>query len=158
MPGALAAAGVVILFTGIAIFFKKANRKGITTSDSVWLGFMQADFCLPFRGFSRSGVTISLALQRGITRQRAEEFSFAMAVVLTPPLIVYESYRLYEHNKQTTPISPLGVHDLLPASLQGMVLSFLAGLVALKLLSKLLEKGQWWLFGVYCLAAASGVY
>ena len=35
-----------------------------------------------------------------------------------------------------------------------MVFSFFAGLVALKLLSRLLEKGQWWVFGVYCLFAA----
>jgi undecaprenyl-diphosphatase len=39
-----------------------------------------------------------------------------------------------------------------------MAASFVAGLVALKLLSRLLEKGKWWVFGVYCLAAAAGVY
>jgi undecaprenyl pyrophosphate phosphatase UppP len=155
MAAALAAAGVLIFFTGVVIFFKKSSRKGITTADSVWLGLIQA-ICLPFRGFSRSGATISLGLLRGITRQRAEEFSFALAVVLTPPLIVYESYRLYEHMKQTTPI-PIAVNDFMPG-IKGMAFSFLAGLVALKLLSKLLEKGQWWLFGVYCLAAAAGVF
>jgi undecaprenyl-diphosphatase len=39
-----------------------------------------------------------------------------------------------------------------------MVCSFLAGLLALKLLSTALEKGRWKYFGFYCLAAALGVF
>ena len=39
-----------------------------------------------------------------------------------------------------------------------MVFSFVAGLVALRLLSRLLERGKWWVFGVYCLVAAAGVF
>jgi undecaprenyl-diphosphatase len=38
-----------------------------------------------------------------------------------------------------------------------MIFSFLAGLVALKLLSRWLEGGRWQWFGFYCLLAASGV-
>jgi undecaprenyl-diphosphatase len=41
-------------------------------------------------------------------------------------------------------------------ALIGMVLSFLAGLAALKLLSAVLESGHWRYFGVYCVLA-SGV-
>ncbi|HET6246267.1 MAG TPA: undecaprenyl-diphosphate phosphatase [Tepidisphaeraceae bacterium] len=152
---ALAAAGVLIFFTGIVIYFMKAGRKGITTADGIWLGVTQG-LSLPFRGFSRSGATISVGLLRGISRQRAEEFSFAMAVALTPPVLLYEAYRMYEHAKATTPI-PLGISDFMPG-IKGLIFSFLAGLVALKVLSKLLEKGQWWIFGIYCLAAATAVY
>jgi undecaprenyl-diphosphatase len=39
-------------------------------------------------------------------------------------------------------------------SLVGMVLSFLAGLVALRWLSRWLEQGRWYWFGVYCLVAS----
>ena len=46
---------------------------------------------------------------------------------------------------------------LLPA-LIGMVASFLAGLLALKWLSRWLERGQWSLFGYYCLVAALAVF
>jgi len=42
-------------------------------------------------------------------------------------------------------------------SVFGAVLAFIAGLVALKWLSRWLESGQWYLFGVYCLVAAAGV-
>ena len=42
-------------------------------------------------------------------------------------------------------------------SLLGMVCAFIAGLLALKWLSKWLESDRWYLFGIYCLAAAVAV-
>ena len=42
-------------------------------------------------------------------------------------------------------------------SVLGAVLAFIAGLLALKWLSRWLESGRWYLFGVYCLVAAIGV-
>ena len=42
-------------------------------------------------------------------------------------------------------------------SVLGAVLAFIAGLLALKWLSRWLESGRWYLFGVYCLVAAVGV-
>jgi len=44
-------------------------------------------------------------------------------------------------------------HALLP-SLIGMALSFVAGMLALRWLSRWLEAGRWHLFGAYCLIAA----
>ena len=58
---------------------------------------MVQGLALPFRGFSRSGSTISTGLFFGIERIRAEEFSFALAVMLTPVLIVYEGRHLIGH-------------------------------------------------------------
>ena len=52
--------------------------------------------------------------------------------------------------------APIGLHDFLP-SVIGMGFSFIAGLVALRLLSRLLERGKWWVFGIYCFVAAAGV-
>jgi len=54
---------------------------GIDTVKSVVIGAVQG-LCLPFRGFSRSGGTISAGLLVGIERRQIEEFSFALAVVL----------------------------------------------------------------------------
>jgi undecaprenyl-diphosphatase len=48
------------------------------------------------------------------------------------------------------------LHLFVPG-LIGMGLSFLAGLLALKWLSRWLEAGRWKYFGVYCLVAAAGV-
>jgi undecaprenyl-diphosphatase len=152
LAGTLAASGLLILYSGLRAG-RKNGRETITPGDSVAIGAIQG-LCLPFRGFSRSGATISLGLLRGMARRRIEEYSFALAVVLTPAVVLWEAKRLVQHQGGGAHVD---FHDFSP-SLIGMACSFVAGLVALKLLSKLLEKGQWWIFGVYCLAAAAGVY
>jgi undecaprenyl-diphosphatase len=149
----LAAVGILIIVSGLKSQ-RQRERGTITIGDSVVIGAVQG-LCLPFRGFSRSGATISAGLLRGVARIRLEEFSFALAVVLTPAVIWHEARRVFVHS-QTSAVA-VGMRDFLP-SILGMCFSFIAGLVALKILSRLLEKGQWWVFGVYCLAAAGGVY
>jgi len=152
IAGALLAVGLLIIYAGIR---SEKSRGGgeIQLQDSCWIGIVQG-FCLPFRGFSRSGSTISTGLILGLSRQKLEEFSFALAVVLTPVVIKREASRLLEANKAGAHIA---ITHLLTPSLVGMVFSFLAGLVALKWLSRWLEGGQWKLFGFYCVAASIGV-
>jgi undecaprenyl-diphosphatase len=119
---ALAAAGVLILIAGL---YEKRHRardaRELTMKQCLLIGLIQG-FCLPFRGFSRSGATISTGMLGGAPKPLVESFSFALAVILT-----------------------------------GAVLAFLAGLAALKWLSSWLEGGNWYLFGIYCLAAAAVV-
>ena len=88
------------------------------------------------------------------TEVSAEAFSFALAVILTPPVIAREALRLLRAEHAAGGAS-LG-SAVLP-SLLGALFSFLAGLLALKWLSQWLEKGRWYLFGIYCLIAAGGV-
>lgn len=133
----------------------RVGRHRISLADSIAIGAIQG-LCLPFRGFSRSGATISVGLLRGMARIRLEEYSFALAVVLTPAVVFLEARRLI-HHRAGTPAVHIGLHDFAP-SLLGMVFSFLAGLVALRLLSRLLEKGRWWVFGIYCLLASAGMF
>ena len=65
------------------------ERRQLGVRDSAWIGAVQG-LCLPFRGFSRSGATISTGLFPGRDKVRVEEFSFALAVVLTPAVILKE--------------------------------------------------------------------
>jgi undecaprenyl-diphosphatase len=147
MAAALAAAGVLIIASSrIAV-----GDAELSLRSAAWIGAVQG-LCLPFRGFSRSGATISTGLVLGVARRRAEEFSFALAVVLTPAVIVKEAYRLYKAQEAATGAS--GPLHLVAPSLIGMGLSFLAGLVALRWLSMWLEQGRWHFFGVYCLLAS----
>jgi len=87
----------------------------------------------------------------GVPKSRAEAFSFALAVVLTPPVVAREVIRLVRAQSTT------GMRHL-PAAvapcLLGAVLAFLAGLIALKWLSRWLEGGRWYFFGIYCVIAA----
>ncbi len=154
LAGALAAAGLLILVSGL----RKTGgneRDEITDADAIAIGAIQG-LSLPFRGFSRSGSTISVGLLRGVARVKLEEYSFALAVVLTPAVVLLEAKRLVS-NKGHTPGSSINLHDFLPG-LIGMFFAFLAGLIALKVLSRLLEHGKWWVFGVYCLVAAGGLF
>ena len=147
---ALAAAGIMIIISSL---FKPKPSGALSTIRAVVIGAVQG-LCLPFRGFSRSGATISTGLALGVARRKAEEFSFALAVVLTPVVIVKEIYRLYKHHGFS---STLGVPDflhMLTPSLIGMVFSFSAGLLALRWLSSWLESGRWYFFGAYCLGAS----
>jgi undecaprenyl-diphosphatase len=150
MAVALASAGVLII---VSSRFKPDLNGDLSWQRAVWIGAVQG-LCLPFRGFSRSGATISTGLAMGLARQRAEEFSFALAVVLTPAVIVKEAYRLYKSSADTPSMDMGAILHLLGPSLLGMVFSFFAGLLALRWLSHWLEHGRWHFFGVYCLLAS----
>jgi undecaprenyl-diphosphatase len=150
--GGLAAVGVLIIYAGLREG-KAPHQPEVQTPHSVIIGIVQG-ICLPFRGFSRSGSTISTGLLLGLPKQKLEEFSFALAVVLTPPIIAREAHRFLKLHAAAGGGSVL--HLFLP-SLVGMVFSFLAGLLALKWLSGWLEGGRWKFFGFYCLLAAAGV-
>jgi undecaprenyl-diphosphatase len=115
--------------------------------------------CLPFRGFSRSGATISTGLLLGLSKKDAEEFSFALVVILTPAIIIKEVHRLLAHHAAAgIGAAGHGLFQLFLPSIIGMCLSFLAGLLALKWLSNWLERGRWKYFGWYCLAASVVAY
>jgi len=151
MAVALAVVGILIIYAS-GRGEKSAPQTEIQPSHSVWIGLVQG-FCIPFRGFSRSGATISTGLLFGLPKQKLEEFSFALAVVLTPLAIGKEALRLLKDKA----LSQESMLHLFAPGLVGMVFSFLAGLLALKWLSRWLEAGRWQWFGYYCLAAAAGV-
>ena len=154
IAGALAAVGVLIIIAGWRAG-KSAQHTEIQPNDSVWMGIVQG-LCLPFRGFSRSGSTISAGLLLGLPKQKLEEFSFAMAVVITPLAIGREVHRLMKAHAFSGQ-NHVALASLFVPSLVGMVFSFLAGLLALKWLSRWLEGGRWSFFGFYCLLAAAAV-
>ena len=94
----------------------------------------------------------------GVAREKAEEFSFALAVVLTPPVIAREVTRLLKAHALSVTALGSQLTSLLLPSLLGMILSFFAGLMALQWLSSWLEKGRWHFFGFYCLGAAAIIF
>ena len=154
ISASLAAVGLLIIYSGL-------RNRGADGRPELGLGHCSVigavqGLCLPFRGFSRSGATISAGLVMGVSRMRAEEFSFALAVVLTPVVILREAMRFLK-----TQGAALHNGSLLPLfypSLLGMLFSFIAGLLALAWLSRWLERGRWQYFGIYCLCASLAVF
>jgi undecaprenyl-diphosphatase len=153
MAAALTAGGVLIIVAGLTER-RMARDREVGLGAAAWMGAVQG-LCLPFRGFSRSGATISTGLLLGAVKARVEEFSFALAVILTPAVVHREVGRLIKAQHEAG--SPGVTWGLFAPSLLGMVLAFLAGLLALRWLSRWLEGGRWYLFGVYCLLAAAAV-
>lgn len=169
---ALAAAGLLILIAGL---LERRHMKSstlpsgssrnpdgseglLTANQAAWMGIVQG-LALPFRGFSRSGSTISTGMLAGASKLVAERFSFAMAVVLTPLVDAVELVRLLKVSHVAAAVGvPISLRATLLSSLLGMVLSFSAGLIALKWLSSWLESGRWYVFGIYCLLASIGVF
>src|SRR5208283_2562650 len=132
IASALAAVGILIIYAGY--FEKKSNPTSpLNLSSSIWIGLIQG-ICLPFRGFSRSGATISTGLLLGVDKRKVEEFSFALAVIITPPVIVREVLRLLKA-QHTSALSVTSMMGLFYPSLLGMVLSFISGILALIWLS-----------------------
>lgn len=172
---ALACAGILILIAGlrekrlegvsareaassVAGSITRRPGGGVTMRQAGWMGLVQG-MCLPFRGFSRSGATISTGMLSDATKERAERFSFALAVAITPLAIGREMIRLVHATHEAAATgAPIDLHGTLLFSLLGAVFAFLAGLLALKWLSIWLEKGRWYLFGIYCLAASVVVF
>jgi len=156
ISAALATVGLLILYAGIKNRYSSQYGRALRLKEACYVGAVQG-ICLPFRGFSRSGATISTGLLLGISRRKIEEFSFALAVVLTPPIIVREVMRLLKEQHASSS-SMADLTQIFMPSLLGMAFSFVAGLVALKWLSSWLESGRWQLFGVYCLGASALVF
>ncbi len=153
---ALASVGILIIFAGWKSRRCVDKPTALDIKKSFLIGAVQG-VCLLFRGFSRSGATISTGLLLGMDKKRIEDFSFALAVVLTPPIIMREAIRLLKTQHSSLSDATSMVNLFLPG-LIGMGLSFAAGTLALRWLSNWLEQGRWYLFGIYCLCASLVIF
>jgi undecaprenyl-diphosphatase len=156
ISASLAVVGVFIIFAEWKVRRVAGGENVLGMKGACWIGAVQG-ICLPFRGFSRSGATISTGLLLGIAKARVEEFSFALAVVLTPPVIVREIWRLLKAHHASL-LDGAAITGLFYPSLIGMALSFVSGVLALRWLSSWLERGRWHLFGIYCLCFSGIVF
>ena len=154
IAAALGAAGLLIVVAGLRHKQEEEHDYDMPLHSAGWIGAIQG-LAIPFRGFSRSGATISVGMLLRVGKKHAEEFSFALSVILTPPLIAKELYRLLK--ARTIEGQALHWGSLLAPGLIGLVASFCAGLVALKLLTRALAAGRWQYFGIYCFGAAGVV-
>ena len=165
IAAALFCVGLLILVAGLArrrnlagSYEMKSDGEELSLGQAGVIGAVQG-LALPFRGFSRSGSTISAGMLAGVGRETAETFSFALAVVLTPAVLGREVLRLLKASHEATAAgASIDLHSAFTSSLIGLVMSFIAGLAALKWLSAWLESGKWYLFGIYCVIASAVVF
>ena len=135
--------GLALCLTGLLLILSKRfknNQKAISFSSSILVGVMQAIAIIP--GISRSGSTISMCMYLGIPPKEAARFSFLLSipVILGASILGFlevESNNTFNYLTLTVAITT----------------SFFTGVIALKILLKILETGRFYFFGFYCLIA-----
>ena len=133
--------GFALCSTGLLLILSKRfknNRKTISFSSSIVVGIAQAIAIIP--GISRSGSTISMCMYLGIAPKEAARFSFLLSipVILGASILGFleiESNNTFNYLTLTVAIAT----------------SFFTGVLALKILLKILETGRFYFFGFYCL-------
>lgn len=111
-------------------------KKSISTKSAIVMGIAQGIASLP--GISRSGSTICAGLLCGEHRDSVATFSFLMSI----PIIVASC--LYELLFSASTISV----SVLPI-LVGMTFAFIFGLLAIKLMLKIIKKVEFTYFAIY---------
>ncbi len=126
-----------LVFGGVAILWAewRPHNPRINTIESIsWqvalgIGCFQI-LAILFPGFSRSGATIMGGLLLGLTRLAATEFSFFMAL---PAMLGASAVKLF------TQRDILSLHDL-PLFATGFIMSFLAGMLAIRTLIRFISR------------------
>lgn len=139
----LAVVGVAFLITGTVLILTRVIRSGarrLNGQVSVLVGLAQAVSLVP--GVSRSGLTIGTGMIAGLPSGEAARFSFLLAV---PALVGSGALLLGDFLRAASDSGSVAV------LVTGFLSSFSAGLVALKVLLRILLGGNFHWFGVYCL-------
>ncbi len=135
--------GCMLLLTGTILWISRKyhsneqDKKPIGIKRSLVIGTAQGLAVMP--GISRSGTTIATGMFLGLDRQKAATFSFLLSI----PAIVGAQI--------------LGVKDMLENSISldtvtiwATIVSFITGLIALKILIKIVHAGKFHFFAPYC--------
>jgi undecaprenyl-diphosphatase len=148
LAAAFTVTGVLLL---MADKFKNCRKEEseITYKDALFVGFMQA-LALP-PGISRSGMTITGALSRGISREAAANFSFLLAIIAIAGAGAVEVLELATGRAT---IYYIGAMPLIV----GAVASGLVGYVSIKLLLKLIKACKLRYFSYYVWALAALIF
>ncbi len=130
---------IAMIFTGILLFLTKfsRNKRKLTIMDSVFVGISQALSLVP--GVSRSGITISTSLQRGIEKEQAVKFSFLLSI---PAVLGASLFEL-----KSVSIAEIGLPIIAGASIAAIV-----GFLAIKFLLRVIGTDKYYYFSLYCWA------
>jgi undecaprenyl-diphosphatase len=138
---ALLVNAVLLFFLGRLIQSPRAARglEEMRLSDALFIGFVQG--LAVTRGISRSGSTITAAVLVGLRQDAAASFSFLLSI---PAILGALVLSLKDFDGELAALIP---------GLIGAVVAFLVGLVALKLLLRLLGQGRLGIFALWSLAS-----
>ena len=136
------AIGLFFLLTGCILFVSdqlpsgKRNERSMTVADALLIGLCQCVAVIP--GVSRSGVTITAGMARGLDRDYAVKFSILLSV---PAVLGSALFSLIGAIRSGIDSS------LIPAYLIGTIVSAVVGVFAIRLLQRISKSGR---FGSFC--------
>lgn len=137
-----------VLLLGASALVRTPRGGDISLWRALAMGLGQAFAILP--GISRSGTSISAGRIAGMGAARAAEFSFLMSVPAIGGALVAETMAGgVQAIGRTGP--GCGIAGLAAAA----VVSAVVGYGALALVVRTLERGRFWVFGVYCMVAGA---
>ncbi len=133
---------LMLIITGVILWSTRRLKIGrreihrLNIRDALAIGLAQAMGLVP--GISRSGVTISCGLFRGLSRDLAYRFSFLLAIPAIIGAIGLEF-------RSPAIIPKENIYPLV----SGTIAAFLSGLLALKVLLPIIKKGRLFFFAYY---------
>lgn len=141
---------VFLIVTGVYLFVSKFSPKGkldmknLNLPKSILIGIGQMVAILP--GISRSGMTITTGMFLKLTRKDAAKFSFFIMLPAVAGATLLEAVKL----------DMASVNIL--ALVTGIIMSFVSGCVAIKILLKIIQNYKLHYFSYYCiLAGVAGI-
>jgi undecaprenyl-diphosphatase len=138
-------AGALLLWFAERIGSRERPLQSIGVIDGLMVGLAQALALIP--GISRSGATISGGLLLGFRRDAAARFGFLLGAPAIAGAGTIELKRLADASEELAPIAPLLAI--------GIVSAFISGLLAIKLLFRILDGSSTRIFVAYRLAFAA---
>ena len=128
----------LVLFWAERVGTRQREEEDISTRDAVFVGSAQALSLIP--GASRSGVTITAGLFRGMTREAAARFSFLLSI---PAVVLSGLYELKDVGKGGAGVGLTGV---------ALVVAFIVGLASIHWLMRWLANHSTFIFIYYRIA------
>ncbi len=134
----------MLLVTGVLLLLTRLRKKpdgDFTIMKAIGVGIAQSLAMFP--GISRSGATICAGIYQNVEPERATNFSFLM---LLPVVIVGTVLKVSEAISAGAPIvwGPM---------LLGVLIAFVSGIAAIKLVLDFVRKGRLEFFAFYCFLA-----
>ncbi len=142
--GSPAAAAGCLVATGIVLWstrFVTGRRSEIGFADALLIGLAQALAILP--GISRSGLTISAGIWRGVDGREAATFSFLLSIPVILGATALKAGDLIAHPPDWNVVGPL---------VAGLAAAFASGVFAIRWLFAVLRGSRLDRFSYYCWA------
>ena len=136
--------GIMLVLSGTVVYIAGQLKEGRKTernmeiSDAIIIGLCQMVSALP--GMSRTGTVMTAGIAVGCSREFSLKFSLMMSV---PVMFIANIVRIVD-----AAALPFALSDI-PLCLLGMAVSFVAGMLAIRLVKKIIRDGHFNWFSYY---------